>query len=207
MMIIILVLLIISFVHVKSQAEKNSSSSIRLNFSKKNIILVVSVLVLILAVGYVRWLRIERELNLGLISHTELPEVEARLHSIFDSYFSDLKNNKHTLLIFLRGKSCVSCLTELDFWKRTSIYSNVKIVGVFINITKNDIKWFEEILKIPFEMRSLNKEIFLEIIGKHPAVINRLFFTKNGKYILAKAANDDENEKKSFLYRVMESIE
>lgn len=206
MMMLILVLLFLSFISLKSDAEKDFLNAGSQSFSKNNIVLIISIIILIIVAGYVRWVRIEKELNTGLISHTDLPEVEARLHSISNSYFSDLKNDKHTLLLFLRGKSCVSCIEELEFWKRNYIGSDVNIVGVFINITENDKKWFNEILKIPFEVRSLDKEIFEEIIGEHPSVVNRLLFTKGRGKIIAKVANSDEYEKKSFLNKILESI-
>ncbi len=199
MMIIILVLLIISFIHLKSKTEKNSFNSFQKNFSKKNIILVVSIVVLILAVGYVRWLRIERELNTGLISHTELPEVRERFNVIYNKYFSEEKNNKYTLVIILRGKLCISCLNEIYFWNNLIIRDKINITIVFHDFTKNDIEKYKIDHNIKLNIISLEDTIYNAIIGRYPKLINRILFNPKGQLIRVVSYADDNNEKSRFL--------
>lgn len=202
MMIIILMLLFISMLPLNSTVDKNISISNQNKYSNKKMILVASMLFFILIDGYMRWVKIEKSINTGLISHTELPEVVDKLHSYLDSIYFDIYND-NTLFLFLRGSSCFNCIEELEFWEKAELSKKINIICVLPELPDNE----EELLRnLAFKVVTIPKNIFIEIIGEHPATINRIFLHKSNSHLLAEASTDSYNEKISFLRKIEETI-
>jgi len=189
------------FVELKVYEEiKNDKNEV---FKKANNALVIIIIVLIGSVFFLRWQRIETELNSGLISHIDLPYVRERLNSIMDQYLID-NDRRNTLLIFLRGSSCKSCLDELEFWAKIKFSEEINVTTVFPEIPNKE-KINQHKLNIPFKIKIIPMNIFFDIIGKYPAEINRIFWTNNGSTLTVDASTNSYNEKINFLHKIEES--
>jgi len=180
MMIIILALLGISFIPYKSEDKKDSFYSHKKNISKKNIVVVVSVAILIFAAGHTRWLRIERELDTGLLSSKNA----LLLNEKIKQHFSDLKFDKpkYKIVLFLKSPTCSDCIQQLLFWNNPQYLEKFSIVGVFSETIDTNLQIIKNYYSLNICLYKMPYDLWKQMIGLSLAYSNLLLLDKNNTY-------------------------
>lgn len=163
MIIIVLALFLISITPIKYDAEKVHKDSVNKRYLKNEIILTAGIIILFIIVAYVRWLRIEEELNLGLLSSNNLSLINETVNLLSDELVLD--KQKYKIVLFLKSPTCGDCIQQLLFWNSPKYIDKFLIIGTFSDKIDLNLEVIENYFNLGFKLHKIPYKLWEQIIG------------------------------------------